>query len=318
VNALVIGDIMLDRSVRGEATRISPEAPVPVIDVEEQSELLGGAANVARNLASLGAGVRLSGIVGNDIAGEQILKMLHEQGINAQAVQKSEKRPTTVKTRVYGGHQQIIRFDLEDPRPINEFEINSLLDAVDLKDEGQIVILQDYAKGIFRSSLFDRLLDELHPTSKLFVDPSARNTVNWKNVFAIKPNWPEACQAAGISLADASVEEVVETLQSKWSADHLLITRGEKGMVYCNRDSKPIEVPVTPREVFDVSGAGDTSLAIFALCLGCGMDGPLASRIANAAASLVVGKRGTSSLQPDELFEICKTLNVTDGIFDVL
>ncbi len=304
---LVVGDIMLDEFVWGKVSRISPEAPVPVVDVQYEELYPGGAANVARNLRALDAGVWLMGRAGADHHGNMLLKILQSNGVNVPFVIRSADIPTTVKTRIIAKPQQVVRVDREHRAPLSDAHFlqfkKSLPDAI-----GQVdgVIVQDYGKGFVTQRLVDEISAVCACMGKMWtVDPKPNNPLEWKAPTAIKPNRGEAFAAAGMPLSDdpSSLQKVGQILMDKWGTDILLITLGEHGMQLFQRGKKTHHTSAKAKEVFDVSGAGDTAIAAFTLSLLAGATPIEATEIANHSAGVVVGKLGTATLTSKELLE---------------
>jgi rfaE bifunctional protein kinase chain/domain len=308
---LVIGDLMLDEFIWGKVSRISPEAPVPVVEVSAESCYPGGAANVARNLREFTAQVSVMGLVGCDTHAEQLKGLLAERGINLEGVQQSDDYRTIVKTRVIARQQHVVRVDRDYPVPPDPaFRARALAQLEKMLPDLDAVIIEDYAKGFLDQSFVDQAGTMIRRAGKILaVDPNPRNDLVWRNVTAIKPNRAEAFHAAGLPvtdpvnppLKDAALLQAGARLLEKWDTQMLLITLGEQGMMLMRRDEKPHSFPPRAREVFDLSGAGDTAIAVFTLALAAGATPEQSAGLANAAASVVVGKLGTATLTPEEL-----------------
>ena len=317
---LVIGDLMLDEFLWGKVTRISPEAPVPVVDIQRRAAYPGGAANVARNLASLGAQTGLSGIIGEDEPGRHLVKLLTEQGIATGSIRKTALRPTTHKTRVCAitrqlhdhldieDQQQIVRVDEESRKPLDPESRSWLFDR--LRTEiatHDAVIIEDYAKGLIDQELVTLVVTEAAKHGKIVaIDPNPNNPFDWSGGTVLKPNRKEAFQSAGLPYAqdEESVLKAGAVLQKRHAIKHVLITLGEAGMLLLEQGQKAYHTPTRAQEVFDVSGAGDTAIAAFTLALAAGATGIEAAEIANHAAGVVVGKLGTATLSVAELREM--------------
>jgi D-glycero-beta-D-manno-heptose-7-phosphate kinase len=301
---LVIGDVMLDHYVWGDATRISPEAPVPVVDIARDSWTAGGAANVALNIASLGAQCTVAGFFGQDDAGTRLAAILHSKKITI--VPTPGDAPTILKTRVLVQHQQLCRLDREAPPPAYEFpaaKVKALLaNEIAACDA---VILSDYAKGVVSNELVARVTDLARAAGKFIaLDPKPKRKLEFKNLDLITPNKREALQLAGIEPMPHTpfpVKEVCTRLHELYGTKHLVITLGEEGMLLSSNGTAQKTIPTAAREVFDVSGAGDTSLAALVLALVAGAPLETAAHFANAAAGVVVGKIGTATVTPKEL-----------------
>jgi D-beta-D-heptose 7-phosphate kinase/D-beta-D-heptose 1-phosphate adenosyltransferase len=314
---LVIGDLMLDEFLWGKVTRISPEAPVPVVDIQRRAAYPGGAANVARNLASLGGKASLAGIIGEDDPGRHLLRLLGAEGIGTAGIRQTPLRPTTHKTRVCAitrqlhdhldieDQQQIVRVDDESRAPLDAESKRWLFDR--LREEiaaHDAVILEDYAKGLIDQELVSLVLAEAKAAGKIVaIDPNPGNPFDWSGATVLKPNRREAFLAANLpySLDEEAVLKAGTVLQKKHAIRYLLITLGEAGMLLLEQGQKPYLTPTRAQDVFDVSGAGDTAVAAFTLALAAGATGIEAAEIANHAAGVVVGKLGTATLNADEL-----------------
>jgi D-beta-D-heptose 7-phosphate kinase/D-beta-D-heptose 1-phosphate adenosyltransferase len=303
---LVVGDIMLDRYVRGTVERISPEAPVPVLKVTEEACAPGGAGNVAVNLRALGAKVELIGSLGKDREGGDIVRFLGENGIMSGGIVRDPDRPTTSKTRLIAGNQQIARMDKEiDTRPSGKVEaalLKSLEQAVaDFRPKG--IMISDYSKGVVTDSLVSRVI-ELAKKSRIFVtvDPKGENYGRYRGVDAITPNLREAEAASGIKITDeGTLGNAAETIMTETEADIVLITRGADGISYFSRHGDAGTVPSHPVEVFDVTGAGDTAASVFTLSFLASYLLGESVKIANAAAGIVVSRVGTASVTKADL-----------------
>ncbi len=299
---LVVGDVMLDLYIQGEVERISPEAPVPVVRIAAETSVPGGAANVANNISSLGGRPILAGVIGSDPAGRRLKALLKERKIDGRAVVADPGRPTVTKSRVVAGHQQVVRIDRESPGDIGPELRKNLLRAI-RKIPGKIdgIILEDYAKGIVDQALIDRLIVFARDRGCfLVVDPNGRRRFTYRGARLISPNLKEAIELAGLG-GEVLPAQLGRALLRKWGSESVLITLGEEGMCLFERGKKLFRIPTVAREVFDVSGAGDTVIGTIALSLASGADLREASRIANCAAGVVVGKLGTATLTTDEL-----------------
>ncbi len=299
---LVVGDVMLDLYIRGEVERISPEAPVPVVRISAESSVPGGAANVANNISSLGGRPVLAGVIGDDPEGKRLRALLGRRKIDGRGLVVDRARATVTKSRVVAGHQQVVRIDRESPDEISP-ELKERLFAAVRKVPGKIdgVILEDYAKGVFDQDLVDRLIEFARVRGCfLAVDPNSRRRFSYRGARLVTPNLKEAIELAGLG-REVSPGRLGRTLLGKWGADAVLITRGEEGMCLFERRKKMFQIPTVAREVFDVSGAGDTVVGTAALALASGADLREAARMANCAAGVVVGKLGTATLTRDEL-----------------
>lgn len=304
---LIIGDLILDRFIYGKVNRISPEAPVPVVEVVSESFLLGGAANVANNVIALGGKVSIAGVIGKDSAGRILKELFEERNINIDGLIE-DKRPTTVKTRVIAHHQQVVRFDKEDRKRLEGKNLFNFIGYIKkaLK-EHDAVIISDYKKGVISSSLVETVVKHAKQ-GNIFVavDPKVGHFHFYKNVSLITPNLMEASQGSGVEIKDeASLFKAGKTLMTKLSCKSVLITRSEEGMSLFERDSskkiKVTHIPTVAKKVFDVTGAGDTVIATITLAHAAGASLQKAAVIANHAAGIVVGEVGTAVVTPERL-----------------
>ena len=302
---VVVGDLMLDRYLWGRVERISPEAPVPVVRLERETESAGGAANVARNLACLGLRVSLAGVTGEDAGRAGLLSQLAANGIDAAAVLPSDDRATTVKTRVVGDHQQMIRIDAEQARPLSARDSERLLAAVSpLLAQAAALVLSDYAKGVLTDSLCQRLIQTSRDAGvPVLIDPKGRDFARYAGATLITPNRAELALATGVPASDldgllGAGAALREALGLLW----LVVTLSEQGMVLLGPDGSH-QIPAVTREVFDVSGAGDTVIAAFAAGLSARLPLEDTAHLANLAAGVVVGKVGTATISASELLE---------------
>lgn len=311
----VIGDLMIDSYVWGVVERISPEAPVPVVQVSKTSCCLGGAANVMRNIVTLGGQVDAFGLVGNDSSGELIRQMLREYKIDPAGVLTDFARPSIRKERVIAGSQQLLRIDYENPSPAGDDLRRELVDKVKahLKSgKVQALIIEDYAKGLFARDMVQELIDYANTLNIITVfDPNPRNPMQLSGLTVMKPNRLEAFSMAGVPQTaqkgsaenDESLRKVANLLMQKWQVKHLLISLAAQGMALYNQDGSSMIIPTRAREVYDVSGAGDTVVATAALALAAGCDARSAAELANYAAGVVVRQLGTATVSADELRE---------------
>jgi D-beta-D-heptose 7-phosphate kinase/D-beta-D-heptose 1-phosphate adenosyltransferase len=310
---LVIGDVMLDQYIWGHVGRISPEAPVPVVDFQRESFMPGGAANVARNVHTLGARTELLGHVGRDDSARKLRALLGEQDIACTGLLASAARTTSVKTRIIAHQQQIVRVDRETRGLVDERDTGRMLAALDRQLPGtDAVIVCDYGKGVVTQPLLDGLRERCRARGVwLSLDPKPVHDLSLNGLSLLTPNRKEAFELAGVSdgtrtadpLKDPSLQRVAETLLMELSPALLLITLGDQGMLLCQRGQKPFHIPTVAREVFDVSGAGDTVIASFTLAVAAGASPIEAAIFSNHAAGVVVGKVGTATVTPAELAE---------------
>lgn len=295
---LVVGDVMLDRYWFGDVSRISPEAPVPVVKIGRTEERLGGAANVARNVASTGAQARLLSVVGQDEAGRCIQSLLESHGIAAQ-LHPDAGLSTTIKLRVIGRQQQLLRVDFE-AEPAHEVLMSKLADFESCLPTTDLVILSDYGKGGLKH--VERMITLARAAGKpVLVDPKGDDYSRYRGATAITPNRAEFREVAGRWKSEEDLTARAQKLRAELLLDALLVTRSEEGMTLY-RESDRYHVGTVAQEVFDVSGAGDTVIAILGVMLAAGADFTEAVRYANRAAGIVVGKLGTAVVQPKELF----------------
>ena len=294
---LVVGDVMLDRYWFGEVSRISPEAPVPIVHVKKTEERPGGAANVARNIASLGGQATLLSVVGDDETGRILAALLAQERVTTH-FHKDATLPTTVKLRVIGRQQQLMRIDFETP-PSREVLEDKLGDFESMVDAHDVVILSDYGKGGLTH--VTKMIDAAKRHGKrILIDPKGDDYAKYRGATLLTPNRSEFREVMGKWRDDADLAQRAEKLRDDLSLDALLVTRSEEGMSLFTA-SEVLHEPTRAREVFDVSGAGDTVIATIALMLAAGSDMAAAVRIANRAASVVVGKLGTATLTRAEL-----------------
>ena len=307
----VAGDLMLDEFVWGKVGRISPEAPVPVVEVTGESFYPGGAANVARNLREFTECVSVIGTVGTDASGRQLLDLLRAQQIETDLVLVDPDFRTIVKTRIIARNQQVVRVDREEVRTPSEPQIVQLAGSLrGILPSLDGFIFEDYGKGFLNSDLVRQVSSQVRAAGKILTaDPNPHHRVKWGEVTAVKPNRSEAMLAAGIPLTDPIDPPLQDMplltaglrLLSSWETEMLLITLGEQGMLLLERGEPPHHIRTKARQVFDVSGAGDTAIALFTLALCCEASPIEAAEIANHASAVVVGKLGTATLTPAEL-----------------
>lgn len=303
---LVVGDIMLDRYVRGTVERISPEAPVPVLKVTEEAYAPGGAGNVALNLRTMGAKVELVGSLGKDREGDEIVRFLKESGIGSGSIVRDAGKPTTSKTRLIAGTQQIARMDMEVDTLTHEKVEKALLKSIEravgeFKPKG--IIISDYSKGVVTDSLVSRVI-KLAKGSGIFVtvDPKGEDYGRYRGASAITPNLREAELASGLKITgEDSLRNAAEKIMGQTEADFVLITRGSGGMSYFSKHGESGTVPSHPVEVFDVTGAGDTAASVFTLSFLASYLLEESVKIANAAAGIVVSRIGTASVTQADL-----------------
>ena len=303
-SVLVIGDLMLDEFIWGEVTRISPEAPVPVVWVKKESFMPGGASNVANNLRSLGAEVHVVGVVGDDENGAILRGELEQKGIRTEGILIDGSRPTILKTRVVAHHQQVVRIDKEKKERLSDAmiaEMTAYIESI-IKDV-DAVIIEDYAKGVITPALLRKVLPLARRYGKIIsVDPKEEHFNYYKGITVITPNNHEAARAVGFEINDqATLKKAGMKLLSKLNCRMALITLGENGMAVFQKNKPMKHIPTVAQEVFDVSGAGDTVIASYTLSIASGADPIAAAHISNCAAGIVVGKVGIAVVAPEEL-----------------
>lgn len=308
---LVIGDVMLDEFVWGRVSRISPEAPVPVVEVVRESCYPGGAANVARNLVEFTPAVDVLGIIGKDLHGARLRDLLRDEGIGTSRIIETDAMPTIVKTRIIARQQQVVRVDRERKVACTDDMFSEILRIVEeALPTLDAIIFEDYGKGLITQALKDAVVALCDGRNIILtVDPNPNNPLDWSGVTTIKPNRSEAFASAGMPpaepadnpLEDEPLLAVGKVLLDRWNAGNLLITLGEHGMLLFERGSEPHHIPTRAREVFDVSGAGDTAIALFTLALAAGAPAREAAELSNLASGIVVGKLGTATVTAPEL-----------------
>ncbi len=303
---LAVGDIMLDRFIWGEVNRISPEAPVPVVEVLEETRLLGGCANVAHNVAALGGNALVGGVVGEDPAGHSLIHLFHNLGISTEGIIVEPQRHTTTKTRIIARNQQVVRFDREDRTPIRPGSLHNI-QAFTQKNLPRIhgIVVSDYAKGVVTLPFMDRLKAQAGASAiPVMVDPKVEHVDLYRDVAVITPNHHEASQMAQVRITDEeSLLRAGRQLMERLACDSVLITRGKAGMTLFLRDGTVDHIPTVARRVFDVTGAGDTVIATLSLAMAAGLDPREAAILANAAAGIVVGEVGTSVVTMEQLLK---------------
>ena len=308
---LVVGDLMLDEFIWGRVSRISPEAPVPVVDVTGESYYPGGAANVARNVREFTDRVAVMGVAGADSHGRRLLDLLESCGIDTSGVQRDAAFSTTVKTRIIARNQQVVRVDRERRAPLPPEQTRRARNYLDGIVGGlDAIVVADYGKGLLTQPLADYICRTAGAHGKILtVDPHPYTSLSWPGATAIKPNRAEAFMAAGLPpsdpvtpvLSDQPLLEAGNRLLQLWNTGSVLITLGEHGMLLFHGGSQPYPIPTRAKDVFDVSGAGDTALAVFTLGLAAGATPAEAAELANRASGIAVGKLGTATATAAEL-----------------
>jgi rfaE bifunctional protein kinase chain/domain len=302
---LIIGDIMLDQYQKGVVERISPEAPVPIVKITEQTFKIGGAGNVAQNIATLGGQATLISLCGTDLYAHNLEEICKNLRIDCRLV-RSESRETTLKTRIMAAHQQMLRIDRETSRPLDQNEMEELLSRVEeLLPQYSVVILSDYGKGVISEQLLRWIQPRVRPDQKLILDPKTCNFPYYKSLYCMTPNTKEA--AEGTEMRAGSKEEIIavgKRLLAQCELETLVITLGADGMAVFLPGIGVFHLPTMAKKVFDVTGAGDTVIAVIALGLSAGLDLLQASILANCAAGMVVGHVGAVGVTQEELADI--------------
>ena len=301
---MVIGDLMVDEYIWGSVSRISPEAPVPVVSVTSESLRLGGAGNVVNNIHSLGGKVLIGGVVGNDEMGRKIVQDLHKMGIETKGIVVEPDWITTVKTRIIAHNQQVVRYDREIVRPIRPEALQKILSLLEDRINGlDAVLISDYGKGVICPDLVERVRSLALGAGKIIsVDPKVKNFPLFQRVTIITPNHHEAGQAAGRWIqTEEDLMQVGRQLLEQLQSNAILITRGEKGMTLFQDTGEITNIPTMAQEVFDVTGAGDTVISVLTMALAVGANPKQAALLSNYAAGIVVGEVGTATLKASEL-----------------
>lgn len=303
-NIVVLGDLMLDEFIWGEVRRISPEAPVPVVEVKRESWHLGGAGNVVSNLLALGAQASPIGLIGNDAAGRRLREGFAERQAATEGLITNPARPTTVKTRIVAHSQQMLRADREDRSPISSSDEERISAAFhEALSTATAVIISDYDKGLLTPRLLQTVITATQAQSKrVCLDPKIKNFLHYRGVDVITPNQLEAERAANLEIVDeTTLRMAAQRIRELLACQNVLITRGEHGMSLLTADDTLTNIPTVAREVYDVTGAGDTVIATLTLALAAGAQLDEAALLANHAAGVVVGKVGTATLTQSEL-----------------
>ncbi len=307
---LVIGDFILDEFIWGDVNRISPEAPVPVVNVKEQSFMPGGSLNVAHNIQCMKAQVYPCGVLGRDLYGRMLTKEMRKEGIQTDGIIYDKERPTTLKTRIIAHSQQVVRFDRENVSPILEKDAKQIVDFVSKKiDQVDVVIIEDYGKGLITKELLKEVIGiAKEHKKKIVVDPKEKHFSYYEGVTAITPNHHEAIGAVkDHENQNLTIEEVGQKLLDKLGCDGVLLTRGKDGMALFEKDGSVTQVKAAAQEVYDVAGAGDTVVSVFSLALAVGATMKEAAMISNLAAGVVVSKVGVAVCLPDELIQVIQS-----------
>jgi rfaE bifunctional protein kinase chain/domain len=301
---VVVGDILMDEYVWGDVSRISPEAPVPIVEVKQETKMLGGAANVVNNIASLGGTPILVGVIGDDQTGREIMDIMVQQGLRTDGIIREPGRPTSIKTRVVAHNQQVVRFDREERKRLEDGSIERIIDFIRQMEGGyEAIIVADYGKGVISAELMKRLRELLSDSRTLIaVDPKTGNFEFYQGVDVITPNHHEAAAFYRTEIVDEeSLVQAGRHMLHELNCRSVLITQGKDGMTLFERNGEISHIPTVARKVFDVTGAGDTVISALCLGLASGMDLKSAAMIANFAAGIVVGEVGTSTVGVEDL-----------------
>ncbi|MEM7618065.1 MAG: D-glycero-beta-D-manno-heptose-7-phosphate kinase [Pseudomonadota bacterium] len=302
---LLVGDIMLDEYIKGEVNRISPEGPIPVLRVSSKNNVLGGAGNVFANLCALGCQTQIMSVIGNDEAGKEIENKINALSSDGNLLLKFDDRSTTIKTRLVTSSQQLLRVDAEDNTTIDKLTENHIIESIEeIIDDIDVIILSDYGKEVITERLAYKLIKLANKKkTPIIVDPKGKDYSKYKNATIITPNRKELSESTG-GMAVKTDEEILaagNTLIKECKFDHVLATRSEDGISTISKKGDPIHYPTQSLEVYDVSGAGDTVVAVAAACIVAGEDLSIAAQVANAAGAIVVSKMGTAVVTPAEI-----------------
>ena len=304
-NIVVLGDVMLDEFLWGEVTRISPEAPVPVVDIRRESTHLGGAANVLANLLALGAQACVIGVVGDDFAGERIQSSVNEKSAlqTDGLLIADNQRPTTIKTRIVARNQMIVRADREHRTSVDAKTEGRIIAAVKAAlASAQALVISDYDKGVVTPRVLSEVLPAAYGRMPVLIDPKIRNFDSYRPATLVTPNHHEALRLANLEEdSDAALQTAARMIRERLACDAVLITRGDRGMMLFEGERDPVHVETAAREVYDVTGAGDTVIATLAAALAAGASMTEAAVLANHAAGIVVGKLGTATASAEEV-----------------
>jgi D-glycero-beta-D-manno-heptose-7-phosphate kinase len=306
---LVLGDIIMDEYIWGEVSRISPEAPVPVVEVRQETKMLGGAANVVNNIVALGGRAILCGVVGHDNTGEEIIRKVEDLNLPTGGIIRISGRPTTIKTRIVAQSQQVVRFDRESRNPVGKENVSKLLSYIEREKDGfQAVLVSDYDKGVVSPKLMEGVKAICRSSGVILgVDPKPNHFDYYRGIDVITPNHHEAGEFCRTRIVDQDgLVRVGTDMLKKLACRSVLITQGKDGMTLFERNGEILHIPTVARKVFDVTGAGDTVIGAFCLGLGAGMDLKSAASIANFAAGIVVGEVGTSTVKAHDLKQVIR------------
>jgi D-glycero-beta-D-manno-heptose-7-phosphate kinase len=306
-NIVVLGDVMLDEFIWGDVTRVSPEAPVPVVDIRRESTNPGGAANVLANLLALGAQAVVIGVVGDDAAGEKIRASLRKDGgvQTDDLLIADDSRPTTIKTRIIAHNQMVVRTDREQRTPVNGVTEDRIINAVKAAiRNAHALVVSDYEKGVVTRRILSEVLPAAYGRMPVLIDPKIRNFDFYRPATLVTPNHYEALRLTNLDEdSDSGLQAAARMIQKRLSCDAVLITRGDRGMMLLEGNRDPVYVETAAQEVFDVTGAGDTVIATLAAALAAGASMTEAAVLANQAAGIVVGKIGTATASAEEVLD---------------
>ncbi len=303
---LVLGDLILDQYIWGNVNRVSPEAPVPVVHVNSESYRMGGAANVYQNIVTLGGQVEICGVIGHDVYGKQIEREVHQSSTCTHGIFVDKRRPTIRKTRVIAHNQQIVRFDVEQRDPLSTHMTRKIARHLASRfPDLSCVVISDYAKGLITADLMHQVHQlATHYHVPVLVDPKVEHMPYYRGVAAITPNHLEAKQSAGfLPNQEIPIAQIGTSLQERLQCEAVVVTRGEEGMSIFERDGRSWTIPAVARQVYDVTGAGDTVISTLALAVSAKASIVEAAILANQAAGIVVGKVGTATITRDQLQE---------------
>nr|WP_262896434.1 bifunctional ADP-heptose synthase [Adhaeribacter terrigena] len=321
LTALIVGDVMIDSYLWGKSSRLSPEAPVPIVNVVKTEKRLGGAANVALNVQALGATPLLCSVIGDDMEGADFERLLEEKQLSLEGIVKSVERVTTTKQRIIAGNQQLLRIDSEHETDLTEFEERHLLERYEkLLGKCDVVIFEDYDKGVLTERIIDKLIARAREKNiPTVVDPKKKNFLSYVGVSLFKPNLKELKEGLKVEFADANLEafeHAAETLQQKLQAGNILITLSERG-VFCTDGETKTYIDAHMRSISDVSGAGDTVVSIAALCLARQMPLPLLAGLANLGGGLVCEQVGVVPIDKGRLYEEAREFNLFEELSEI-
>lgn len=311
---LVIGDLMIDHYLWGGCERISPEAPVQVVDISRETTVLGGAGNVINNLVALGSNVCVAGVIGNDESGEELRTMLEKLGVSCEGLVVQNDRKTSKKSRIVASNQQILRYDRESKESISEMSTLAVIAyASRVMSECDVIILSDYGKGVITDSLAQGIIQSARKLGKkVLVDPKGKDYTKYRGAYLLTPNKKEASEATGITINDeSSLRAALLQLKDTCDLECSMITLSEDGIAI--DDGSMRRFPTVAREVFDVTGAGDTVIASLSFALSCGMSIDESAKFSNRAAAVVVGKIGSATVTLEEIEEYEATLHQSDS-----